>query len=71
MNADVVIMVYSIDKESTFDNMPDVYEQSKAFNQSSLYFLVGNKSDLDKEGKRQVPMEDGKEFIEENTMSHF
>ena len=27
-NADVVIMVYSIDKESTFDNMTDLHDKA-------------------------------------------
>ena len=48
MNADVIVMVYSIDLDSTYDNMFDLYEQAKSFNQNSLFFLVGNKSDLDK-----------------------
>ena len=54
MNADVVVMVYSIDLDSTFDNMFDLYETAKSFSQNSLYFLIGNKSDMDKKGKRQV-----------------
>ena len=32
INADIVIMVYSIDIESSFDNMYDVYETAKSFN---------------------------------------
>ena len=32
MNADVIVMVYSIDLDSTYDNMFDLYEQAKSFN---------------------------------------
>ena len=71
MNADVVIMVYSIDLESTFDNMHDLYETARTFSQNSLYFLVGNKEDLDKSGKRQVEKASGGELVEELTLSHF
>ena len=51
-NADIVIMVYAIDRESSFDSMDDLYQNAKKFGQNSLYFLVGNKVDLDKKGLR-------------------
>ena len=52
-------MVYSIDKESSFDSMYDILAQAQSFNQQSLFFLVGNKEDLDKAGNRQVAKKDG------------
>ena len=33
MGADIVVMVYSIDKESSFDNMDDLYQNAKNFGQ--------------------------------------
>ena len=51
-NADYAILVYSIDLESTYENIEDIYEKISASNPQTKFVLVGNKSDLDKEGKR-------------------
>ena len=47
-DADVAVMVYSIDKDSTLDNIEEVVESCKSFcDPLPCYFLVGNKVDLD------------------------
>ena len=52
-DADVILMVYSIDKESTFESLTDMHEKATTLAPSNAkYFLVGNKVDLDKNGKR-------------------
>ena len=45
-------MVYAIDAESTFDSMPDLLETARNLKEDSLFFLIGNKKDLDKQNKR-------------------
>ena len=45
--ADVAVMVYSIDKASTFDDMDNVKATADS-HCNPIYVLVGNKVDLDK-----------------------
>ena len=51
-NAHVVIMVYAIDAESSFDTMGDLYEKVQAMCPKAAVYLVGNKYDLDAKGQR-------------------
>ena len=44
----VVVMVYCIDKESTFEAMEDVHETALQHTDNPHFVLVGNKVDLDK-----------------------
>ena len=52
MNTDIIIMIYCIDQESSFDNMGDLYERAYKLSPNSKFFLVGNKADKDKLGLR-------------------
>ena len=52
LNADIIILTYCIDQESSFDNMADMYEKGVRLSPNAKFFMVGNKSDLDKEGRR-------------------
>ena len=49
--ADVAVMVYSIDKDSTFDSIDDIKETADIYCKP-IYVLVGNKVDLDKSSLR-------------------
>ncbi len=51
--ADVCIMVYAIDLESTFEQMEDVKQLASEMC-NPIYFLVGNKVDLDAKNLRAV-----------------
>ena len=51
--ADVAVMVYSIDKESTFEEMENVH-QTATDHCKPIFVMVGNKVDLEKSGMRQV-----------------
>jgi len=54
--ADVCILVYSIDKESTFEAIEEKKSDASKY-KIPTYFLVGNKVDLDSEGLRDVEKE--------------
>ena len=64
-NCDCAILVYSIDLESTFDVMDEFLQEAIKFGNGKkpLLLLVGNKSDLDTKGLRQVQTVDAKEFM--------
>ena len=50
-DAAVAVMVYSIDKDSTIDKIDEMYElTTQHCKPLPLYFLVGNKVDLDAGG---------------------
>ena len=49
--ADVAVMVYSIDKESSFEAMDEVHNTAKT-HCNPIFVLVGNKVDLDNRGQR-------------------
>ena len=54
-NANVVILVYAIDKVSTFKMIDDLHTEALQFAQPNcLYYLVGNKVDMADKGQRQV-----------------
>ena len=70
--ADVCILVYCIDKESTFEQMDTCMEDIKAnCNPPPMFILVGNKVDLDRAGQRQVKTEDAMAKKEESNFMHF
>ena len=70
--ADACIMVYAIDKESTFNEMPEIKQLADTHcKPPPLYFLVGNKVDLEREGRRAVEDEDGKDFKKEEKLTYF
>ena len=57
--ADVAVMVYAIDKDSTLENVDGIVEKCEKFcNPPPLFFLVGNKVDLDEKGLRVVEKKD-------------
>ena len=52
-------MVYSIDKVSTLDKMNDIHELASSLcDPLPIFFLVGNKVDLDSQGMRAVDRND-------------
>ena len=53
-HCDVALLVYSIDKDSTFDELQEFYDDVLTFNRAKKpkFFLVGNKADLDAKGLR-------------------
>ena len=51
-NTDACILVYAIDKEGSFDEIAELHEKISNKCKSTMFFLVGNKSDLDKKGQR-------------------
>ena len=57
-------MVYAIDKMSTFEQMRDVHNVVKQ-HANPMFFLVGNKVDLDTKGMRFVEIDDGEDLKEE------
>ena len=68
--ADACIMVYCIDKETTFNEMPEIKQLADTHcKPPPLYFLVGNKVDLEREGRRAVEDEDGKDFKKEEKLT--
>ena len=71
-HADVILLVYSIDKDSTFEALEDFMEDAKKFNtKTPKFFLIGNKSDLDAQGFRQVQRADAKSWGIENKVDQF
>ena len=65
-DAAVAVMVYSIDKDSTIDKIDEMYElTTQHCKPLPLYFLVGNKVDLDAGGQRIVQKADAEEKKEE------
>ena len=70
-NADAVVLVYAINMESSFESLQDMHERIKSINPKCLFFLVGNKSDLDGQGFRQISKADGPELCEELEMESF
>ena len=68
--ADACIMVYCIDKESTFKEMQGLKELASGFC-NPLFFLVGNKVDLDAAGERLVDKARGRELKDDLELTHF
>ena len=54
-NADVAVMVYAIDKESSLRNTDGIVEKCEQFcHPQPVLFMVGNKVDMDSQGLRSV-----------------
>ena len=68
--ADACVMVYAIDKESTFKEMEGVHSLAMEYC-NPLFFLVGNKVDLDRDGERAVLKEDGTTLKKDYKLTHF
>ena len=69
-NVVLAIIVYQIDKLSTFKNLENWTNLLKLnANPDILTFIVGNKNDL--EDKRQIKKEDGKKYVEDNKFNFF
>ena len=63
---EVGIFLYSIDMESSFNNVKTWYQNLKDNSKiNSVNILIGNKKDLD-ESKRKVTNKQGEQFAEEN-----
>ena len=63
---EVGIFVYSIDKEDSFKNIINWFNNLKEKNnENTVNILIGNKKDLENENRR-VTYEQGQEFAEEN-----
>ena len=64
-NASLAMMVYAIDNKESFNHIESWLKEVKLqSNPDVKIFLIGNKSDLDKE--RKVKEEDARIFMEEN-----
>lgn len=65
----VVVLVYSVDNQQSFDNLAKWLEVARTHgNESSTLVLVGNKKD---EGDRAISVEQGAEFAKSNSMLFF
>ena len=54
-NADVIVMMYSIDSTISFNEIPEHFSDAKEHNDgSAIFVLVGNKVDLEEENEREV-----------------
>ena len=69
-NASLAIIVYSIDKEESFNNVEKWLNDIKSQSSPNIkIFLIGNKADL--EDKRQIPKEKGEILVNENKLNFF
>jgi len=60
-NTSIALLVYAInDKEKSFNYLESWYNTIKDHSYDNMIFLIGNKSDLEKE--REVTIEDGETF---------
>ena len=67
--ASVAVVVYDIASRASFDSIPRwVEDVHRDRGTDVLLVLVGNKSDLHEEGKRQVSAGEGERFARENGM---
>ena len=68
---EVGILVYSIDRQDSFINIQNWYNNLKENNsENTVNILIGNKKDLDSE-KREVSYEQGNNFAKENNFLFF
>ena len=67
VNSHLIVFVYAIDNEESFNNIKSWVEQVKAKTaEKTKFLLVGNKCDL--EDKRQVSIQEGKDCAEAENM---
>ena len=70
-NASLVIIVYSIDDEKSFNKLNIQLNNIKSFSEGKIIiFLLGNKLDID-EDKRKITTEMGTKFYIENNLNNF
>ena len=62
-NASIVILAYAINDKQSYDALKNWYNILKIHTYESIIFLIGNKSDLEKE--REVTIEDAENFKNE------
>ena len=67
--AHLVVLVYAINDKNSFENIQNWFKEVKNRNQTAIFFLVGNKTDL--KGSRVVPTEEAKKYATENKMKFF
>ena len=71
-NASLAILVYSIDSLGSFESIKNwINEIKKESNPDIIMVLIGNKIDLEDEGKREVTKEMGEQFSKDNKFSFF
>ena len=71
-SSDVYILVYSIDKKNTFDNLNNLLSNINKFKNEQktiFYCLLGNK--LDNEDKREVTKIEAEQFKDEKNFDFF
>ena len=70
-NTSLVIIVYSIDDEKSFNKLNIWLNDIKSFSdENTKIFLVGNKIDIDAD-KRKITPEMGEKFYKENNLNNF
>ncbi len=73
-DAYAAVLVYDITNEESFKNIQKRYLDitQKTVRKNALYFIVGNKADMDNEdSKRQVTTKEAQEFAGEKNMQFF
>ncbi len=69
-NTICTFLMYDITNRKSFEDIKLWLEEAKTYGNSSMYFiLIGNKCELT--DKREVPIEDGRNFAQENSMEFF
>jgi len=59
-NVSIAILVYAINDKKSYNDLEKWYNMLKQYSYESIIFLIGNKSDLEKE--REVTIEDAETF---------
>ena len=66
------VIVYDITNKESFNNIPTWIQLAKDnATQNPVYFLVGNKTDMENDGKRNVRTDDAEKFAIDNKMQFF
>ena len=68
-HSDIIILVYSINNEESFNYLKLSLSNLKKINPKAKFILVGNKTDL--ENERKISKEMGMKFKEENNLEAF
>jgi len=63
-NVSIAILIYAINDKESFNVLGKWYNMLKEYSYDSIIFLIGNKNDLEEE--REVSMEEGEEFKNNN-----
>ena len=70
-NSSLVILVYSIDDEKSYNKLSSWIDNIKSFSEQNIkIFLVGNKIDID-DDKRKISKEMGYKFYKDNHLHYF